>query len=97
MSYFRYVLPFCICSYFYIGIRRLSSTCPVTVRDESTDDSDFDGQRMTRVRNRFGEVKTSCYNRPKQDKAALCDREKIPSRQSSRIAKIAKENSPVTG
>ena len=59
--------------------------------DESTDDSDFDGNRNTTVRNRFGEVKTSRYNRPKQDKAALRDREKIPSRQSSRIAKIAKK------
>ena len=90
-SFDNFCVQYFICIYFNIGIRRLSSTCPVTIPDESTDDSDFDGQRTAIVRNRFGEVKTSHYNRPKQDKAALRDREKLPTRQSKRITNIAKE------
>ncbi|MCG8626008.1 MAG: hypothetical protein MJE68_28925 [Proteobacteria bacterium] len=52
---------------------------------DSTDDSENDGVASSVHVNAFGEVKTSRYRRPPRDKKVLDEREKIPTRRSTRI------------
>ena len=62
----------------------------MNIGEETTDDSDFDAQPPNQVTNKYGQVKTSRYNRPKRDFSVLAEREKLPSRSSARIAAIKK-------
>ena len=55
---------------------------------QSTDDSELDFQSTNIVRNACGEAKTSRYNRPKNKRDKLAERELVATRRSKHLADL---------
>ena len=84
----------CLKKNYYAGLSASFPRDPtsyVTTDDSETDGASSNLKKGPKLRNAFGEAKTSRYNRPPRDKKILDEREKIATRCSHRIKQLLDE------